>query len=213
VTAYDFSIQELDAMFNASPVPWCQEEEAVTIGLAEKITERHILTLLYARYSVVSGNGPRYVVAEHVRNDAGFDATRTCDFMAVDVWPSSGLPIHGFEVKTSRADWLRELADPSKAQVFMDVVDHWWLVAAPGVATRDELPPGWGMLVVSEKQRPRPTLFGPDVPEDTETVLGLRQVKAAPPLQGYFREERKPLPRGLMVALLRAAQKTSRRYG
>jgi hypothetical protein len=129
--------------------------------------------------------------------------------MAVDVWKSAGLPVHGFEVKTSRADWLRELADPTKAQVFMDVVDFWWLVAAPGVAFRDELPPGWGMLVVDEKQRPRPSLFGPDVPAESETVLGLRQVKAAPALRG----ERGPLPRGLTVALLRAAQKTSRRYG
>jgi hypothetical protein len=51
-------------------------------------TERAMLDLLHRRYSFDGGNGARYACAEHVRNGAGFDATRTADFVAMDPWPS-----------------------------------------------------------------------------------------------------------------------------
>lgn len=76
-------------------------------------TERHVLDALVDRYSATHGNGERWVVAEHVRSRAGFDSRRTCDFIAADLWPSHRLALHGHEIKTSRADWLRELREPA----------------------------------------------------------------------------------------------------
>jgi hypothetical protein len=119
-------------------------------------TERLMLDLIHARYSKDTGNGPRYVVAEHVRNEAGFggydytwkrrSTLRTADALAVDLWPSSGNVIHGFEVKVSRSDWLTELKDPSKADAFRQYVDHWWLVVPDASIVRGDLPDGWGLL-------------------------------------------------------------------
>lgn len=107
-----------------------------------------MLDLLHARYSAVNpGNGPRYACAEHVRNAAGFYATRTADFIAMDLWPSTGLVLHGHEVKVSRSDWLRELADPAKAAEFHQWVDYWWLVVSDRSIVRDDLPDGWGLMV------------------------------------------------------------------
>lgn len=152
-------------------------------------TERDVLDVLHRRYSKVSqGLGERWVAAEHVRSAAGFDATRTCDFMAQDTWPGAGLALHGFEVKCSRSDWLRELKTPDKALMFRAFCDYWWLVAADDtIAAPAELPPGWGLLVV------------------TRTRAKLRAVVPAPRLTP------EPMPRTMQVALLRAAVKTAPR--
>jgi hypothetical protein len=123
-----------------------------------RLTERDMLDLLHRRYSQRSYNGgvhaPRYVCAEKVRAQAGFDC-RTADFIAVETWESSlrnGLTIHGVEVKTSRSDWLRELADPTKAAVSMAYASHCWLAAADASIVRPgELPDGWGLLVPQER--------------------------------------------------------------
>ena len=115
-----------------------------------RLTERDMLDLLHKRYSQSSYNGgvkaPRYICAEQVRSSAGFSARRTADFIAVETWESSlrnGLTVHGAEVKVSRSDWLRELADPDKAAVSMAYVSHCWLAAADASVVR----PGEGVAV------------------------------------------------------------------
>ena len=85
-----------------------------------------------------------------MRDRAGFDATRTLDAIAMDTWPSSGLALHGFEIKTSRADWRRELADSAKSAAFTRFLDRFWIVAPPGVVKEEELPELWGLLETTE---------------------------------------------------------------
>ena len=175
-----------EALFEVSAVPEVVEKPT-------KWTERMMLDLIHARFSARSGNGPRYVVAEHVRNQGGFGGywandrlpLRTIDALAVDLWPSSGHPIHGFEVKVSRSDWLTELKDPEKSQAFMRYVDHWWLVVPDAAIVRDDLPAGWGLLV--------------------ESGGGLRIKRRAPKLA------REPMPVGMTAAWLRATAKTALR--
>ena len=116
-----------------------------------KTTEAEILRLLRVRYATRNGNGPRYAFAQHVRDRAGFDATRTLDAVVMDTWPSSGLALHGFEIKTSRADWKRELAQPDKAAAFTRFLDYFWVVAPEGVALADELPDLWGLLEMGRR--------------------------------------------------------------
>lgn len=153
---------------------------------AQGSTERDMLDLLHLRYSGPrDGNGQRYACAEHVRNGAGFDATRTADFVAMDLWPSKGLHLHGHEVKVSRADWLRELADPGKAAAFMRYMDHWWLAVPDERIVREDLPEGWGLLVRRGSR--------------------LVAAVAAPRLNP------EPVPRGFLAPLLRAAVVTADR--
>jgi hypothetical protein len=120
----------------------------------KKWTERDMLDLIHRRYARDMGNGPRYVVAEHVRNQGGFGgaygthgALRIADAIAIDVWPSAGHFIEGFEVKVSRSDWLTELKDPTKAEAFKPYCHRWWLVAPFEDIVRDDLPSGWGLMV------------------------------------------------------------------
>ena len=113
----------------------------VTI-MASALTTAEVWELLQKRYS-----GDEWVILSEVRNAAGYDATRTADAIAMNMWPSRGLAMHGFEIKASRADWLRELKNPRKADAFMGRVDYWWLVVGdPAIVHDGELPDGWGLL-------------------------------------------------------------------
>lgn len=158
-----------------------------------KWTERDVLDLIHDRYTKAQpGNGPRYIVAEHVRNYCGFAGyrtrtpLRTIDALAVDLWPSSGHVIHGFEVKVSRSDWLTELKDPEKAEAFKPYCDHWWLVTPTADIVRGDLPRGWGHLVA--------------------TPAGSLRVRAAAP-----KLAREAMPFEMTAAWLRAAAKTASR--
>lgn len=112
----------------------------------EHFTEADLLARVRDRYATRGGNGPRWVVGHHVRDNAGFNASRTLDAVVMDTWLSSGLALHGFEVKTSRADWRRELAQPEKSAAFLRYLDHFWIVAPSGVVDAGGLPLGWGLL-------------------------------------------------------------------
>lgn len=150
-----------------------------------------VYALLRKRYSAKNpGNGPRYVLAPEVRNQAGFGgytagmgfqytALRTCDLMVMDTWESGPCRLIGHEIKVSRSDWLRELKDPEKANAFLPFVAEWWLVVGDRRIVRDgELPEGWGLLAPAGSK--------------------LRQVVRAP------RKDQPPVPTGMLAGLLRS---------
>ena len=60
----------------------------------------------------------------------------------------------GFEIKTSRSDWLRELKKPEKSAHFAQICNEFYVVALPNVVQMDELPPYWGWIEPG-KDRPR----------------------------------------------------------
>lgn len=148
-------------------------------------TERTVLNALRSRHAPKErgGNGPEWAFVEHVRNAAGFNANRTIDAMALGLWPSRGMELHGYEVKVSRADFRREIADPAKMDAFAHVLDRFWIVAPKGVVPANELPATWGLLEVSDDG------------------ISIRQRVAAPLLT----EDRAAIPRTLLVPLMRAA--------
>lgn len=118
-------------------------------------TERAMLDLLHQRHSQVNmGTTPRYLIAEqpNYRGRSRADAVVLDRQMTTDY--TSPPPrrryqaVHGYEVKVSRADWLRELADLSKANTWARFCHHWWLVAShKDIVQAGELPDGWGLLV------------------------------------------------------------------
>lgn len=71
---------------------------------------------------------------------------RRADLVRVGTWRSRGLGIDVHEIKTSRADWLRELADPGKAEAWWPYCSRFWVTAPGGVVKPDELPDGWGLM-------------------------------------------------------------------
>ena len=175
------------ALFDIPSEPDLSPPESAAV--VPKATERGVLDLLHARYDVASqGDSIRYAVAEHVRSSASFDARRVCDFMAQDLWRTGRLELHGHEVKVSRSDWLRELADPSKADAFKRYCDRWWLVVSDqAIVKPGELPDGWGLMVAAN---------------------GVVRVKRTAPTLTP-----EPHPPTFRAALLRATAKTNARQG
>lgn len=121
---------------------------------------------------------PEYALLFEVRNGTGSHGNRSADALAMDMYPSRGLAMHGFEIKVSRGDYLKELKDGSKAEAIAQYCDHWWLVA-PGDVVKDDLPIGWGWL--------------------KPTANGLRVCSQAP------KQETVPIPRSFLASMLRSA--------
>lgn len=148
-------------------------------------TERDVLDMLHSRYAAVQQGTTtrRYAVAEHVSNVGGswmHGLERIADFLAQDTYNEWLLPdgtkagsrgaerakgerrqvLHGHEVKVSRADWLTELRDPTKAEAWRRYCDRWWLVA-PRDVVRGDLPDGWGHLAPDARGRLRVVVQAP----------------------------------------------------
>jgi hypothetical protein len=161
-----------------------QDELELDVPEPGGLTEADVLDALHDRYGTVHGNGQRYAVASQVRSRAGFDARRTADFVAMDLWPSARLTLHGHEVKVSRSDWLRELKDPTKAAEFIPYMNTWWIVVSDARIVREgELPDDWGLMAMRGSR--------------------LAEVRKAP------RRDALPLTPSRLAALLRAVAQTS----
>lgn len=137
--------------------------------------------LLKAKYA-----GAAYAMLWEVADATGFGKSRNADLVVMDLYPSRGLELHGFELKVSRGDWQRELKDPLKAAAVAQYVDRWWIVAGDkSIVKVDELPAGWGLMV------------------PTKTRDALRVVKPAPRLKP------EPLSREFVAAMFRRACEAS----
>lgn len=94
---------------------------------------------------------PQYAVLYEVANGMGETFSGYADAIVMSLFPSRGLDVHGFEIKTSRRDWLSELRKPRKADRIAKFCNTWWLVAgSEEVARKEEVPDTWGFLVYSK---------------------------------------------------------------
>ena len=108
------------------------------------ISARDLVVALEACYPA-----PAWAFLPQVREGTGFGSARTADAIAMSLWPSRGLEVIGFELKTRRADWARELRAPEKAEAIFSYCDRWYVVAAhDGIVGLGELPPTWGLKVL-----------------------------------------------------------------
>jgi hypothetical protein len=123
---------------------------------------------------------PAYAVLPGVSNGTGSNARRVIDAVVMSLWPSRGLTLDGVEIKVSRNDFTRELANPAKQEDHFKYLDRFWLAVGDASIVRDgELPETWGLLVPAKTK--------------------LKVVKPAPLLKP------EPLPRSMLAAILRRA--------
>ncbi len=101
--------------------------------------------LLHARLKT-KYSGDEWAYFSEVPNGIGGAKTRSADGLAMSLWPSRGLELIGFEIKSYRADWVKELRSPEKAEAICQFCDRWYIVAPKGLVKTAELPPTWGLL-------------------------------------------------------------------
>lgn len=96
---------------------------------------------------------PPYVLIEEVAPGTGFSgANRYADVLALSTWPSRGLTLEGFEMKASKADLRRELADPAKHKAVARYCDEWSLVVYRRSNLEGlDIPKDWGIWAVDDE--------------------------------------------------------------
>ena len=111
------------------------------------LSEDALLARLAARYAAPAW--AFWAFLSKVRNATGWAiTTRTADAVAMSLWPSRGIELHGFEIQSRRGDWARELADQAKGEDIGRFCDRWWLVVGDAAIVQPgEVPPTWGLLV------------------------------------------------------------------
>jgi hypothetical protein len=131
----------------------------------EKVTTGGLMDLLSKRYP-----RDRYALFFDVPDNVGTNQHRRADAIAIGCWGSVGRLIEGFELKASRADWLREVSHVTKADPFIERCDKWWLVtSSPTIARLEEIPACWGWMAATKGglrvQKPAVQL-----PQDAKTI-------------------------------------------
>lgn len=135
-------------------------------------TERDMLDLIHARYATApevleQGLPPRFHVIEKPSAPAlyrygdkewtasEYGTDRILDALVLDRYLENGVRcVHGFEVKVSRSDWLRELREPCKAAAWTRYCHRFWLVVHDtSIVKPGELPDGWGLLAPNSAGR------------------------------------------------------------
>lgn len=106
-----------------------------------KWTAHSLEMLLRAKHAA-----PSWAYLTNVADATGSARGRYCDGLAMGLWPSIGLELHGYEIKVSRGDWTREMQDHSKGETFAQYCDYWWVAAPAGVVKVEELPATWGLV-------------------------------------------------------------------
>lgn len=101
-----------------------------------------ILAALLARHPTVKQEWA--VFRELATETAG--RGRTLDLFAINCWPSSGFRAVAYEVKVSRSDFMREIADPSKRAPAEKLAGECYFATPPGLVRPDEVPEGWGLV-------------------------------------------------------------------
>lgn len=113
--------------------------------MSKSLSTSEVREVLRKRYAA-----PEWALLEEVRNATGFSnrEERYADALAMNLYPSRGLSILGFEIKTARGDWLRELKSPDKSVPIQKYTDYWWVVAGgSSIVQKDEVPDAWGLMV------------------------------------------------------------------
>ncbi len=109
--------------------------------MKKTLTSSDINVFLRLRYAP-----PEYALCFEVANATGSNVRRYADAVAMCLYPSRGLALHGFEVKVSKGDFLREIENPDKSIAVQQYCDFWWLVAPAEAVDESLIPITWGWL-------------------------------------------------------------------
>ena len=150
--------------------------------MSEKVTAKDVLAAIFARHE-----GEEWVRFAEVANSTGTHARRRADAICMNIWPSRGYALHGFEIKVSRSDFIHEMKDITKAEAVAQFCDFWWLAAPVGLIKPDEVPATWGLMELQKN--------------------GLKIKKQAPQ-----REAPQAVTRGFMAAMLRKSRDADNAY-
>lgn len=112
------------------------------------LTAKDILKALRADYGQP---GMPWVLFDEFSPGTGASQSATCriDAWALNCWPSAKFATVSYEIKVSRADYLREMRDPSKRKFGMQWSNFFYFITPAGLLIPDALPPECGLVEVN----------------------------------------------------------------
>lgn len=106
-----------------------------------KVTAADICKALKNTYA-----SPEWNISFEVGNGTGSLCRRHADAIAVNMYPSRGYEIRGFEIKVSRSDLKHEIEQAEKAEEVAKYCDYWFLVVPKGLTDNIQIPLAWGII-------------------------------------------------------------------
>lgn len=118
---------------------------------AQQMTTAELLAALRAHYMKPVPAAQRFAGQTEsdllVEEVCAPSSGRRCDLLRIGMWASRGHKIIVNELKISRADFLKELEDPAKAEAWWPYCHEFWIAAPAQLIHPHELPDGWGLMV------------------------------------------------------------------
>jgi len=110
-------------------------------------TAERLAAMIEKKYPTgeLNGYNPTVVLRE-VANGTGRDANRWVDIAVFQMWRTKGLTRSAFEIKVTRHDFIRELAQPEKHRWVQQSFHEFWFVAPEDIIQVEELPVGAGFM-------------------------------------------------------------------
>ena len=124
------------------------------------------------------------IVLEEVAQGTGWHASRWADVLALGIWRKTGERLDGYEIKASRADLKRELADLSKHHAIARYCHTWTLVLWDDSLLLPNIPESWGIMLTAPGQL-----------DERELVIHRKPPRLTP----------EPWPRGFVASMVRNA--------
>jgi len=113
--------------------------------MQEKWTADRLVTMIEKKYPTdLNGYNPTVILYE-VAKETGY-THRWIDVAVFQMWRTKGLTRAAYEIKVTRHDFLRELAQPEKHQWVQQSFHEFWFVAPADIIQVEELPVGAGFM-------------------------------------------------------------------
>lgn len=110
------------------------------------ITAKDLYAALRRRYGVDSRGGG--IMVDEVSINGAFGASTRADALYMGFTSKTGRRLEGFEIKVTRGDWLAEIRNLDKGELWFTNCHRWWIVTLPDIVEPSELPDDWGLMVL-----------------------------------------------------------------
>lgn len=111
-------------------------------------TTKDAMAALHYLHRNVHPTREHWAFFEELRIGTGYghSSEQRIDAFAIALWPSKGWQTHSYEIKMSRADFLKELKKPLKRRPALRYSNLFWFVTPEGLVCPEEIPIEAGLM-------------------------------------------------------------------
>ena len=119
-------------------------------------TVAEILAALAGLHRNYAHRNDTWAFFDELRLGTGFrrDSAQSVDAFAIALWPTDHWATYAYEIKVTRADFLRELKHPLKRRPALRFSNLFWFATPEGLVKPEEVPIECGLLEVRRNEKP-----------------------------------------------------------